>query len=268
MIFRFPSSGCLIVLLLLALAGGTPLVMGLARLAFFGFAGAMLLAAVGAWRLRGGIRQRQALFEHTLVHLLVRLAEADGNLDRREVTVIRTFFQQQMRYDADALERIRQLVHEARGSSITVAELCDRIVQRFSIQERVIVLELLGRLARADGAVGPAEEALLREVMQRLQLGPFGGSFEWFEWGQWQQGPGSNGPGRPAPDRTAQALSVLGLSPGATPEEAKAAWRRLSKEHHPDRVTHLGEGARLVAEEKMRQINAAYDTLKAAGLAR
>ncbi|HXC50903.1 MAG TPA: J domain-containing protein, partial [Candidatus Limnocylindrales bacterium] len=71
----------------------------------------------------------------------------------------------------------------------------------------------------------------------------------------------------PPPDRTAEALSVLGLAPGASAIEIKQAWRRLSKENHPDRVTHLGEEFRRVAEERMRRINAAYDTLKASGLA-
>jgi len=32
--------------------------------------------------------------------------------------------------------------------------------------------------------------------------------------------------------------------------------------YHPDKVTHLGQEFRSVAEEKMKEINAAYDFLK------
>jgi DnaJ domain len=47
---------------------------------------------------------------------------------------------------------------------------------------------------------------------------------------------------------------VLGLTPAATPDEVAAAYRRLAKEWHPDR----GGG-----EERMAEINAAYDLLRA-----
>src|SRR5688500_12563881 len=49
--------------------------------------------------------------------------------------------------------------------------------------------------------------------------------------------------------------TVLGLDPGATPEEAAARYRRLAKQWHPDVAGE--EGARRMAE-----INAAYDLLR------
>ena len=41
----------------------------------------------------------------------------------------------------------------------------------------------------------------------------------------------------------------------------KKAYRNASKEHHPDRVQHLGENIRKMAEEKIKQINEAYTYL-------
>jgi DnaJ domain len=52
--------------------------------------------------------------------------------------------------------------------------------------------------------------------------------------------------------------AVLGLKPDATAAELTAAYRRLAKRHHPDR----GGGA--AAAARMAEINAAYDTLRAA----
>ena len=270
MYYRFPNLGCLLLLLLIGLVGGAPLMMGLVRLALFFFVVSALAGSLGTWWLRRRAVESQDVFEETLVFLLVRLAEADGSLDRREVTVIREFFQRDLGYGPEKLERIRGLIHEARGSAVTVAELCSRLTRRFSLHTRLLVVELLGRVAQADGEVSTAEAALLDEITRRLDLGPFRGSFQWFRFeegfGYGNQG-GFRGRSAPGPDRTAEALAVLGLSSGASPVEIKAAWRRLSKEHHPDRVTHLGEELRKVAEERMRRINAAYDTLKSAGLA-
>ena len=50
---------------------------------------------------------------------------------------------------------------------------------------------------------------------------------------------------------------VLGVSPDASDEEIKRAYRRLAKQYHPD----LNPGDE-VAAKKMQQINAAYDQSK------
>jgi hypothetical protein len=52
--------------------------------------------------------------------------------------------------------------------------------------------------------------------------------------------------------------AVLGLPPGATADEVSAAYRALAKRWHPDR------GGGRDAEQRMAQINAAYDLLRAA----
>ncbi len=50
--------------------------------------------------------------------------------------------------------------------------------------------------------------------------------------------------------------AVLGLSKGATPEEIKSAYRKMSKEWHPDK--HKGDSK---AEDKFKEINEAYEVL-------
>ena len=51
--------------------------------------------------------------------------------------------------------------------------------------------------------------------------------------------------------------AVLGLAPGATPDQVAVTFRALAKRWHPDR----GGGAE--AERRMAEINAAYDLLRA-----
>ena len=53
--------------------------------------------------------------------------------------------------------------------------------------------------------------------------------------------------------------TVLGVQRTADPETIKAAYRKLAKEHHPD----LKPGDK-AAEQRFREIQAAYDVLKKA----
>ena len=50
---------------------------------------------------------------------------------------------------------------------------------------------------------------------------------------------------------------VLGVSPNASDEEIKTAYRRLAKQYHPDRNPNDPEAAK-----KMQKINAAYEQIK------
>ena len=58
---------------------------------------------------------------------------------------------------------------------------------------------------------------------------------------------------------TFTAYTELGLAPGASEREAKAAWRRLVSQWHPDR--NPGPGA----VGRMQRLNQALDALRRAG---
>ena len=57
---------------------------------------------------------------------------------------------------------------------------------------------------------------------------------------------------------------MLGVEPGASPDEIKAAWRALARRHHPDLTGDDPELARR-ATRRMAEINAAYAALTRAG---
>ena len=67
---------------------------------------------------------------------------------------------------------------------------------------------------------------------------------------------------RPVPEEIRQDFAELGLTPEASAEECKEAYKRLLKIHHPDRHANH-EGNLKKATEKTARVNAAYDRLEA-----
>lgn len=54
---------------------------------------------------------------------------------------------------------------------------------------------------------------------------------------------------------------VLNVSPNASKEEIKKAYKELLKKYHPDKVAHLGEEFQKIAHKKIIEIQKAYEML-------
>lgn len=61
--------------------------------------------------------------------------------------------------------------------------------------------------------------------------------------------------------RTQNPYEILGLKPGASPEEIRSAYRRAVQAYHPDKVSHLGPEIQELAEKKFVEIQTAYEKL-------
>ena len=55
--------------------------------------------------------------------------------------------------------------------------------------------------------------------------------------------------------------TVLNVSRGASSEEIRKAYKQLANKYHPDKVLHLGEEFRKLAEERFKEIQEAYRKL-------
>src|SRR5438445_6760881 len=94
------------------------------------------------------------------------------------------------------------------------------------------------------------EEAARRAADEERGASGYRKSAHW-QWG----GPGDGSRSRDE----MRALSVLGLDSEVEFRDVRSAYRRLAKEHHPD----LKQGHK-EAEQRFREIQAAYDVLKRA----
>jgi len=58
---------------------------------------------------------------------------------------------------------------------------------------------------------------------------------------------------------------VLGVDKNASQDQIKSAYKKLAGKYHPDKVSHLGEEFRDLAEQRFKEIQEAYQKLKVQG---
>jgi DnaJ like chaperone protein len=133
----------------------------------------------------------------------------------------------------------------------TIQQCGAQLASALTYEQRLQLMAFLCGIAKADGTVTTDEVEALREVAQYMMLQ------------QSEVDSLLNLGGSSLED----AYKVLEVSPDATDQEVRAAYRRLALKHHPDKVAMLGDDVKRAAEEKFQQINNAKERIyKARGM--
>lgn len=258
--------GCLLILILIALVtGGAPALLNLLGFLFYsGLAGILLL--VGAfWAFSYYVQRRVSTYEasqtevhnrfvYLLINILVKIAQHDGHFTRAELQAILNFFQYNLRYSQDQMYWVKQLIKEARDNPTDLRQLLQEFRTGFGYEPRLILLELIYQIIYTKQPPSDSELRLAREIAQLLEITVYDQrTIEAKYMYRQRQEAATSG------QLEEQYYAVLGLEKGADFAEIKKAYRKLSMQYHPDKVGHLGEEFKKVAEEKMKEINVAYD---------
>jgi DnaJ like chaperone protein len=261
--------GCLfIILLLVFVTGGAPaLINFLGTLFFTGIAGILLFVAL-FWGFSFWVQKRVATYEQSqseshnrfvwlLVQILMHIAKIDGEITKDEVQTIQRFFQYNLHYTQTKMLWVKELIKEATGSTTPLESLLEEFKNTFAYEPRLILLELVYQVLYTKGSVPESELDIARFIARYLEISAYDqrtieAKYQYHN----RQSAARSG------DMAAQYYAVLGLDQGASADEIKQAYRKLSMKYHPDKVRHLGDEFQKVAEEKMKEINAAYDFFK------
>lgn len=189
------------------------------------------------------------------------IIKADGRIMHSEMEFVRNFlrnnFGEAAVSEGETIllrlfeQRKRMDLENPMAFKNTIRECGMQIAYNLSYEERLQMLAFLAQIAKADGHVSPEEIDALKEVARSMSITD--SEVESLL--------------NLRSDNLEDAYKVLEISPTATNDEVRAAYRRMAVKHHPDKVANLGEDIRQAANEKFQQINAAKERIyKARGM--
>jgi DnaJ like chaperone protein len=261
--------GCLLILLLLIFVSGgyKALINFLGALIFSGLAGVLIFIGL-FWGFTYWIQKKVSSYESSqteshnrfvwlLVQILINIAKIDGKVTKEEISTVQRFFQYNLHYNQTQMLWVKDLIKEAITTGVTLESLLQEFRATFAYEPRLLLLELIYQILYTKTTVPEDELQIARNIARYLEISSY--DQRTIEAKYMYRGRQTTTAPR---DAAEQYYAVLGLEPGADMETIKKAYRKLSMTYHPDKVRHLGDEFRAVAEEKMKEINVAYDYFK------
>lgn len=232
-----------------------------------GLPGLVIGAALGyaaMWALQRSLTQGVALLQSQFLEatfaVMGALAKADDVVTRNEIKAAEQLLDrlrlsgEQREAAKTAFNRGKQSDFDLDGTVRHIAQLCRgrALLLQMFLQAQLMAIG-------ADGRVDPAEHEMLVRIARGLGLAER-------DVAQLEALLRSAAPGPSSEHKLEDAYAALGLRPSASDAEIKRTYRKLMNQHHPDKLVGRGlpDSMRELAEEKTREIGAAYRIIREA----
>jgi len=197
----------------------------------------------------GQTEQTQATYFISLFSILGKLSKIDGVVTREEIAVVDGFINGLPMADREK-QFARQIFNEAKDSGYSIEDFATQLYQAAGVQPALLLsfLDLLFRIAAADGKFHPAEETALKAIKNIFNV-----SDRQFE------------------DIKAvyfkdfdKYYKMLNCSPESSNEEIKSNYKKLVKEFHPDKIISKGLPEEFVdfASKRFQEIQESYEKIR------
>jgi DnaJ like chaperone protein len=193
--------------------------------------------------------QNQATYFISLFSILGKLSKIDGVVAREEIAVVDGFIRGLPMADREK-QFARQVFNEAKDSRYSIEDFATQLHLAVGNQPALLLsfLDLLFRIAAADGTFHPAEEAALKTVRDIFRV-----SNQQFD------------------DIKAvyfkdfdKYYKMLNCSPESSNEEIKSNYKKLVKDFHPDTIIAKGLPEEFIdfASNRFREIHESYEKIR------
>ena len=187
--------------------------------------------------------QRNSFFVSLLV-LSSAVIKADGRVHPSELQTVREFMRRDFGVQAET--QAMQILDRLNASQVNIYTVGDQIAANMNYSQRLQLFHYLVGIATSDGDFSKSEKDTLEAIAAVIRLTSTDASSVIAMYYK----------------EADSAYTVLEISPSATDDEVRAAYRRMAMKNHPDKVATLGPEVQKAAAEKFRKIQEAYETIK------
>ena len=191
-----------------------------------------------------GTEQRNSFFVSLLI-LSSAVIRADGRTLQSELDYVKNFLRQN--FGADAATQAMQFLSRLESQQVNIYSVGTQIADNMNYSQRLQLFDYLVRIATADGEFTKSEKSVLESIGSALRLNSsdVASNIAMFY-----------------KETSESAYAVLEISPSATDDEVRTAYRRMAMKNHPDKVATLGPEVQKAAQAKFQKIQEAYETIK------
>ena len=180
----------------------------------------------------------------SLLVLVGAVMKADGRVMKSELEYVRRYFV--TRFGEDTASEAVVMLRDILKQEIPLRDVSRQLSERLEYSYRLEMLHFLFGIASADGNVSDSENQVIMNIAGFMSItdSDFQSIRAMFV------------------SETDSSYKILEIEPSASDEELKKAFRNMAKKYHPDKVGHLGEDFKKVANEKFTKVQEAYDRIR------
>jgi len=191
-----------------------------------------------------GQTSQQRDFNVSLLVLSAAVMKADGSVKKAELDYVKKFFLRN--FGQEHAEKYILMLREILKQDIQIYDVSQQVGRFMDYSSKLQLLHYLFGIASADGTTHENEVDVISTISK--YMGISSSDFQSIKAMFVQQ--------------VDSAYKILGIESTATDDEVKKAYREMAKKYHPDKVAYLGEDVRKSAEQKLQEVNEAYEKIK------
>lgn len=214
----------------------------------------------------GKVRQVQAQFLDSTFAVMGAVCKADGYISEDEIRAAETLFDR-LHLHGEAREAAKRAFNRGKAADFDLDAEVHRFAQAAGGQPALLQMFMQVQISAiaADGEMHPAERDILMRITRGLGMSEDEiARLEALLRGGGESSRSGRSGRRPSASAIEDAYRVLGVPASANDAEVKRAYRVLMSQNHPDKLAAKGlpESMREMAEEKTREITAAYERIQ------
>ena len=180
----------------------------------------------------------------SLLVLFGAVMKADQKMLKSELDFVKEFLSKE--FNPKQVRDFMTLFKDILKQDYPIKDVCKQIARSMDHPSRLELIHILFGLSLSDGSIHPNEQKIINTISNYLNI---------------NQNDFSSIKAMFIKDVESD-YRILEISTKSTNDEVKKAYRKMAVKYHPDKVNHLGDEVKNLAEEKFKMVNQAYSNIK------